>query len=125
MNVNKSKLIDRQIGVMVAKEFYAFRIVEGKEFRKLLNLLNPSYMPPTRKTVSNSIIPQLHNEALQAVRSKLAETQAVCLTTDGWTSNTNVRYIAITVHYLSKRNDMVSVLLHSVLNFKTGTLKKT
>lgn len=114
MGVNKSKLIDRQIGLMVAKEFHPFSIVEGKEFRKLLNLLNPTYVPPTRKTVSHSLIPQLYNEALQAVRSKLEDAQAVCLTTDGWTSCTNVSFIAVTAHFLSNKNEMISVLLQCV-----------
>lgn len=74
---------------MIVKEYHPFSIVEDKEFRKLLNMLSPNYIIPSRKTVSNSLLPQMYEMVVQRVKDKLKNVTAVCLTTDGWTLDIN------------------------------------
>ena len=56
---------------MIVKEYHPFSIVEDKEFRKLLNMLSPNYIIPSRKTVSNSLLPQMYEMVVQRVKDKL------------------------------------------------------
>lgn len=60
--IRKSILIDEQLVKMICKEFHPFSLVEDVEFQKFVNLLNPEYQLPSRKTVSNSLIPRVYEE---------------------------------------------------------------
>ncbi|KAH1004138.1 hypothetical protein HUJ04_003937 [Dendroctonus ponderosae] len=105
LSIGKQKEIDKQLMFMIAKEFHPFSIVEDKEFKRLLYLLNPNYKVPTRKIVSNLMIPALYNEALELVKSRLDRAFAVCLTTEGWTSRTNDCFYSVTAHYIVEESN--------------------
>lgn len=98
LSMNKSQKIDEQLGIMIAKEFQPFSVVENIEFRKFVKMLNPNYSIPSRKTVSKSIIPQLLEKTKQKVKTNLNNAKFIAFTTDGWTSLNNDSFIAITVH---------------------------
>ncbi|CAH1098840.1 unnamed protein product [Psylliodes chrysocephalus] len=98
--LKKQKEIDRQLVVMIAKEYHPFSIVEDKEFIKFIHLLNPSYKLPTRKTVSASLIPATYDEIHKTVKIRLNRAFAICLTTDGWTSRSNDSFYSVTAHYI-------------------------
>ncbi|CAG9840430.1 unnamed protein product [Diabrotica balteata] len=67
-------------------------------------MLNPNYNIPDRETISNSLIPRLYNNIKEVILKKLSEVDAVCLTTDGWTSINNQSFISITVHFIDDDN---------------------
>jgi len=69
--------------------YYPFDIVEDQEFKQFLKILNGSYNLPSRKTVSNSMIPLLYQQTYEKVQGYMMNSFAVCLTTDGWTSIKN------------------------------------
>lgn len=98
---------------MIVKEYHPFSIVEDKEFRNLINMLSPSYIIPSRKTVSNSLLPQMYEVVVQNVKLQLQNVSAVCLTTDGWTSRNNQSFVAVTAHFIDPRKeiDLSTVLL--------------
>lgn len=62
ISLAKQKMIDDQLGVMISKEFLPYSLVENKEFKHFVYLLNPGYKLPARKTVSKSILPQLYEK---------------------------------------------------------------
>ncbi|CAH0397159.1 unnamed protein product [Chilo suppressalis] len=72
----------------------------------------PGYEPPSRKTISSSLIPALYvqkrNECISMVQN---EAESVCITTDCWTSSLNESFIAVTAHYITKYFDSRSILL--------------
>lgn len=74
-------------------------------------MLNPSYTLPSRKTVSNSIIPRLYESTKNDVQNLVNQTMAVCVTTDCWTSNQNTSFMAITAHFLDLDTQLKSVCL--------------
>lgn len=88
---------------MIVKEYHPFSIVEDKEFKKLINMLSPNYIIPSRKTVSNSLLPQMYQIAAQNVKRQLENVSAICLTTDGWTSITNQSFVAVTAHFINPK----------------------
>lgn len=107
------ELVDKQVVSMVAKGHHALRIVEEPEFRKLIEMVSncPGYHLPTRKTLTNSLIPQTYCEVFENIQKNLIEAHAVCLATDGWTSITNQSYIAVTAHFINSDTKLTTVLL--------------
>ncbi|XP_022177720.1 zinc finger BED domain-containing protein 1-like [Myzus persicae] len=74
-------------------------------------MLNPSYVLPSRKTVSNNIIPRLYESCKNNVQCLIDSTVAVCLTTDCWTSNKNTSFMATTAHFFDGNTELKSFCL--------------
>lgn len=108
---NARQKIDLQLVKMIAADYQPFSIVESKEFQNLLKMFNPSYTLPSRKTVTNNLLPLLYNKVAEEVRAKLQTARAVTVTTDGWTSMSNESYIAVTVHFIDEECTMRSFVL--------------
>lgn len=66
----RAEIIDRQLITMIAKEYHPLRLVEDKEFRKFLMLLNPSYSLPTRKTLSENILSKEYEKLVEVSKKK-------------------------------------------------------
>lgn len=111
--VRKVQQIDKQVLKMVAKGHHALRMVEEPEFKKLIHDVSycPGYNLPTRKTLSNNLLPSTHNEILEDIKSKIRSSSAVSLTTDCWTSRANTSFIAITAHYIDENTNLISYLI--------------
>lgn len=74
-------------------------------------MLNGSYNLPSRKTVSNSMIPLLYQQTYEKVQGYMMNSFAVCLTTDGWTSIKNESYLGVTGHFINENSLLQSVCL--------------
>lgn len=63
--VRKSVDQNTEIDMQVARFFFGsnlpFRVVENKEFSKLMELLRPGYQPPNRKTLAGELLDAVHN----------------------------------------------------------------
>jgi len=86
-------------------------LVDDKEFRKFVKILNPGYELPCRQTVSKNLVPRLYNSTLEDLKKKVETALAVSLTTDGWTCINNRSYIAVTAHFIDGDGKMYSVCL--------------
>lgn len=84
--------------------------MEDIEFRAFVQLLNSGYRLPSRKTISNSLLPKYYNEVLDQVKDQIRWAKAVCLTTEGWSSSQNESFLAVTAHYIRDGN-LTSCLL--------------
>lgn len=107
--INKSILLDQQLIRMVVKEYQPFSIVEDIEFKKFVNMLCPGYSLPSRKTVTNSLLPQIYNKTKEEVKLKINQSHAVCITTDSWTSINNENFVAITAHWCDDTNGQLKL----------------
>lgn len=97
---------------MIVKEYYPFSIVEDKEFKKLINMLNPGYSLPSRKTLSVSLLPVLYNKIYDEIKLDIeVNAHYVSLTTDAWTSLKNESYMAVTVHCIDMSCQLKSYVL--------------
>lgn len=108
---SRSKLIDHQLVRMITKEYQPLTIVEDVEFKKLINMLNPSYLLPSRKTLTTNLLQQEYLRVSERVRYELSTATAVAITTDSWTSIANQNYIGITAHYIGEFGDLKTSLL--------------
>lgn len=93
--------INRLLVTTIVKNFLPFYLVESQDFKSFVAELNSGYQLPCRKTVSQVLIPQYYNLTKEKVLGKIQLADAICLTTDGWTSVTNESYVAVTAHYLN------------------------
>ncbi|CAH1107911.1 unnamed protein product [Psylliodes chrysocephalus] len=78
--------IDRCLVELITRDYQPISIVEDKGFRNFVNTLNPSYQIPTRKTVSNTLLPEIYEKRVNKVQSIVKNAKSVTLTTDCWTS---------------------------------------
>lgn len=119
ITMSKSKAIDQQLVKMIVKEYHPFSVVEDKEFRNLIQMLNPNYIIPSRKTVTQSLLPQMYEMTIEKVKNQLINVSAVCMTTDGWTSLNNESFVAVTVHFIDPSNEtQLSSVLLGCTNFR-------
>lgn len=116
--LSKSKMIDQQLVKMIVKEYHPFSVVENVEFRNLIKMLCPTYVIPSRKTISQSLMPQMFEMTVERVKDTLKNVEAVCLTTDGWTSKTNQSFISVTAHFIDPKNEtLISSVLLGCIDF--------
>nr|XP_055059808.1 E3 SUMO-protein ligase ZBED1-like [Misgurnus anguillicaudatus] len=93
--------VDESLVKMIAKDFQPFSIVENEGFREYSQTLNPSYVLPSRHTISRRMLPNMYEKVRADLKDIIKDVSAVCLTTDCWTSRTTTSYIAVTCHYIS------------------------
>nr|CAI5847868.1 unnamed protein product [Callosobruchus analis] len=99
---------------MIVKEYQPISIVEDAEFKRFTHMLNPGYALPTRKTVTNILLPALYLSELERVKNNLKIAESVCITTDSWTSANNESFTAVTAHYLTDNLEIRSHLLECI-----------
>ncbi|CAH0555103.1 unnamed protein product [Brassicogethes aeneus] len=110
--IRKAEQIDKQVVKMVAKGHHALRIVDEKEMRLLIQLVSqcPGYQLPSRKTLSENLIPNVYNNVMTKIQKKVEAASALSLSTYGWTSS----YIAIVAHFVDNDTKLQSALLGCV-----------
>ncbi|KAH9632483.1 hypothetical protein HF086_011944, partial [Spodoptera exigua] len=109
---------DEQLVRMIAKGYHALRLVDEVEFRKFVEMLNPGYTLPTRKTLSESLLPKVYNKVLETKKKQIAKAAAVCITTDAWTSCVHDGYIAVTAHFIDTETHKVCTVMIGCLEFE-------
>lgn len=115
-------VLDDALLRFVVKDMQAFSIVDQPSFRELMNKMNPGYSIPTRKTLSNTMMANMFGQICGRLRADLADADAVCLTTDAWTSENTDSYIAVTCHYVHAEDNMIkSALLTCFLTTERHT----
>uniref|UniRef100_A0A3B3C6A5 BED-type domain-containing protein n=1 Tax=Oryzias melastigma TaxID=30732 RepID=A0A3B3C6A5_ORYME len=97
----KRHKVDQALVKMIAKDFQPFSIVDDQGFRQYTKALDPSYVLPSRTTISRQLMPNLFEKVRADILEKVKAAPAVCLTTDCWTSSTTTSYMSVTCHYLS------------------------
>lgn len=110
MTPAKQNKIDEKLAILIAQDFQPFSIVEDSGFRGYAQALNPSYVPPSRKTLSKKILPRLYEREYSALKERVKKATEVCLTTDCWTARTTTSFMSVTCHFIEDYK-MVACLL--------------
>lgn len=105
--------LDEQLVKMIAKGYHALRMVDEGEFRKFVEILNPEYSVPTRKTLSESLLPRLW----KLLKNKYQKLLLVCITTVAWTSIVNDGYIAVTAHFIDTETHKICTVMIGCVEF--------
>ncbi|KAJ8720643.1 hypothetical protein PYW08_006108 [Mythimna loreyi] len=115
---NRMQQLDEQLVRMIAKRYHALRMVDEVEFRKFVEMLNPGYTLPTRKTLSESLLPKVYNKVLETVKKQIAKAAAVCITTDAWISCVYDGYVAVTAHFIDTDTHKLSTVMIGCIEFE-------
>ena len=110
MTPARQNIVDEELAKMIASDFQPFSIVEDKGFRSFTQALNPMYVPPSRKTLSQKIIPRLYDRERASLLARVKEATAVCLTTDYWTSRTTTSFMSVTCHFIENYKTVACLL---------------
>ncbi|XP_040151483.1 E3 SUMO-protein ligase ZBED1-like [Anopheles arabiensis] len=111
MSAESKKKIDTLLLLMICKEYQPFSVVENEYFARFVKALNPKYVLPTRKSISNGALPALYNDTLKVVQTNLLTASTISLTADCWTSINNDSFCAVTAHYINSKYELCSQLL--------------
>ena len=71
MSAESKKKIDTLLLLMICKEYQPFSVVENEYFARFVKALNPKYVLPTRKSISNGALPALYNDTLKVVQTNI------------------------------------------------------
>lgn len=97
----------------ISLDLRPYCVVENTGFRNMVNTLEPRYVIPTRRYITDIAIPRKYEEVKQHVRSSLCSASRVALTCDGWTSRATESYVTITCHYVTEGWELVSFVLQT------------
>ena len=111
---SQQKKIDSSFLKLFIKDLQPFRIVEDEGFKEFVSALNPNYVLPSRKKISNTLVPALYEKTVNETKELLKTVRACGLTTDCWTSCNNEGYIGVTVHFVNEDFKACSKLLGCV-----------
>lgn len=110
-NSKKKKDLDHKLAIMIAKDFQPLSLVEDEGFCDFVKALNPRYGIISRKTLTNSVLPECYEMAKQNLKNLLEKVHAISVTIDGWTSNANESYLGIICYFFEGILDS-SLALH-------------
>ena len=74
-------------------------------FREFCQVMDPKYTPPNRETVRN-LIKSLDQETKDNLKTELAASPWVAITSDLWTDRRTRAYIALTAHFYDTNGDI-------------------
>ncbi|KAK0141192.1 Zinc finger BED domain-containing protein 1 [Merluccius polli] len=99
-NSPRAQKITEAVATFICKDIRPYSVVENDGFRSLINILEPRYVLPTRKHLSEVAIPNLYADVKHGVATSHKSAERVALTCDSWTSRATDSYLTITSHYI-------------------------
>uniref|UniRef100_A0A182S162 BED-type domain-containing protein n=1 Tax=Anopheles funestus TaxID=62324 RepID=A0A182S162_ANOFN len=111
MSPETKRQLDRMLLEFITKECLPFSIVENEAFQKFLHTLNSDYKLPSKKSITNALLPSVYNEEIEKVKVNVSSANTIALTTDGWSNINNDSFLALTAHYIDKSLNLQSKLL--------------
>ena len=103
LNKTTAGVITRTLLLFIITSCLPFRIVENVFFKKLINLLCPTYVIPNRRTLSTTVLNDTHDSVISQIKNKLKDAETISATTDLWTSNQKLPYIGVTIHFIDTK----------------------
>ena len=122
-NSLRCKQLDDALLYMITTDLQPISIVEDKGFQKFTTLLDSHYEPPSRRTITRSMLPTKYEETKKRVQQKLEEMYTVVLTTDihvhVWSSRQGLSYCCLTAHVISAESWKLKSYALETFNFNT------
>ena len=101
INSPRAQAVTYAIAEMIVVDNQPLSLVENIGFQRLLKLLKPQYQVPSRKYVTEKILPSIHSKMRNELEKQIQQTKFLSFTTDIWTSNSDVSFLSFTAHSIS------------------------
>ncbi len=106
--------ISTKIGEVIALDCQLFFLVEDIGFIRLINVLESRYRIPSRKYITETILPKIHSDIKSKVKDEIAEVKWLSCTSDIWrTEVSNGSLISLTAHWLTDCFKKKAAMLHA------------
>jgi hypothetical protein len=92
--------------------------VESKGFREFMHVVDSKYVPPSRKSVTQTILPSLLENKIKLINEIVSDSSDIALTIDIWTDRCQHSFIGITAHIFSLETTEVSSYLITFKQFQ-------
>ncbi|CAI6351030.1 unnamed protein product [Macrosiphum euphorbiae] len=99
--------LDHQIAKYIYATNSSFSYVEHPEFKRMIEMLRPGYIPPNRDNIGNKLLNETFVTIDQEIRNIL-KGKSVCLAMDGWSNIHNEPIICISCY--SPTDDVVCLI---------------
>jgi len=98
---------------MIAIDLQPFSVVEDTGFIRLVAELDSRFVLPSRRYLSEIVVPEIHAKTKLKVTELLQSTKYISMTTDIWTStNCHHSFLSLTAHFVvSKTMEKKDVML--------------
>ncbi|XP_014854594.1 PREDICTED: zinc finger BED domain-containing protein 1-like [Poecilia mexicana] len=103
-------MLDEALLNFIVKDCQPLSIVESEGFKALVQVLEPSYGLPTRKTIKQMVAKKFEEEQ-ERVKMEVQQAVAVSITADMWTSVKMEAYLALTCHYINENLQLCTSVL--------------
>ncbi|KAJ8923077.1 hypothetical protein NQ315_001629 [Exocentrus adspersus] len=97
------------------QDYQPFSIVEGEGFRNYIKNINPSYVLPSKKFLTQTLLSEVYEETLVEIKKAVAEARSLTVTTECWTSIRNEHIMSVTVHFITENFKKKTVQLDCAL----------
>lgn len=89
-----------------------FSIVENQNWLKFFKTLRPTYNPPSRKTVSTTLLEKEYLRTYNKVYENILEAKVYAVQLDGWS---NIRCVTSIMYFFLDYNNLSERLSKSIL----------
>ncbi|CAF1062995.1 unnamed protein product [Brachionus calyciflorus] len=109
--ISKQIALNSKIVDLIVASNLPISFVDTPEFESLMKEAIPAFVIPCRQTFTNKLIPEKALIVKEKVLFDLNKTEYCSLTCDVWTSNSNMAYLGVTVHFINDNFMLTSRLL--------------
>lgn len=96
---------------MIVTNCLALIFVDSQTFKDFIKYLNPSYKPPGRTKLSDTMLAELREKVEGNMKKAMTDIKSFSLTLDSWTSTGNKSFITVTAHGINKEWKLKSFVL--------------
>lgn len=101
INDPRAQAIHKTTAEMIAVDNQPLSILEDQGFSRLMSLLKPKYQVPSRKYMSETVIPKVYEQLKKTVSEQISSAKSISVTSDLWTCMNNLLcFLSFTVHWL-------------------------
>ena len=94
--------ITTKVAEMISLDCQPFSIVNDVGFIRLLQAAEPRYTLPSRRHITETVLPKVHSRVMSKVQHELSEAKSISFTSDIWSTEvSNDSLISLTAHWLS------------------------
>ena len=114
INDPRAQRVHRLIGEMIAIDIQPFSVMENEGFINLLSTLEPRYSLPSRKYMTETVLPRIMAGVTACVKLKITNMQWFSFTTDIWSTEISSHsLLSLTAHWLTDSFERKSAVLHA------------
>ncbi|XP_021357233.1 zinc finger BED domain-containing protein 1-like [Mizuhopecten yessoensis] len=108
-----AQTLTNKLACFIIKGLLPYSVVDSTEFRDFVSSLDPRYEVPSRKELSDVVIPKMYDKTKTNVLSEIAFADQTAITTDVWMSRSAETYITITSIHITKEWQLKTFVLQT------------